>query len=337
MKIDNFDLDKKVFVIAEVGNNHEGDFSVALELVARAVETGADAVKFQTFIPEHYVSANDTARLERLRKFQLSQDQFAQLAQMARKLGLVFFSTPFDLASARFLNTVQPLFKIASGDNNFYPLIETVASFRKPMIVSTGLADMVALTEVRRRIRGVWGSADPGLSFLHCVASYPVPSEQANLGAIPALARQFPDVTIGYSDHTLGIEAAVLAVAAGARLVEKHFTLAKDYSDFRDHQLSADPADMKALVIRIREVSAMMGTGEKNPQECEESLRSAVRRSIAAGRDLAAGAVVSPDDLTWVRPADGIAPGHEAEVIGKKLNRALKMGEAFMPADLGDA
>jgi N,N'-diacetyllegionaminate synthase len=335
MKIAQHDLAEKVFIIAEIGNNHEGDFSVAQEMVAQVAETGADAVKFQTFVPEHYVSASDPARLERLRKFRLTEEQFTQLARQAESLGLVFFSTPFDLASARFLDTIQPLFKIASGDNNFFPLIETVAAFKKPMIVSTGLADIPLLSEVQRRIRAIWGAADPGLAFLHCVASYPVPSEQANLGAIPALVRQFPDAIIGYSDHTLGIEAAAMAAAAGARLVEKHFTLAKDYSDFRDHQLSADPADMKALVARIREVSAMMGKCEKVPQDCEESLRGTVRRSIAAGRNLPAGTVLAAADLTWVRPGTGIAPGQEAQVLGKTLKRAFNQGEAFRLEDLG--
>jgi sialic acid synthase SpsE len=334
MKIGRHDLTEKVFVIAEIGNNHEGEYSVAQEMVAQAAEAGVDAVKFQTFIPEHYVSSSDAARLERLRKFQLTQEQFRQLARQAEGLGLVFFSTPFDLASARFLDRIQSLFKIASGDNNFYPLIETVAGLKKPMIVSTGLADMPLLTEVRRRIRAVWGALDPGLAFLHCVASYPVPASQANLGAIPALARQFPDVTIGYSDHTLGIEAAAMAVAAGARLVEKHFTLAKDYSDFRDHQLSADPADMRALVARIRGVSAMMGRVEKVPQACEESLRGAVRRSIAAGRSLPAGTVLGAADITWVRPGDGIAPGEEASVLGKTLKRTLNQGELLSLVDL---
>ncbi len=321
-------------MIAEIGNNHEGDFATAQELVAHAAEAGADAVKFQTFLPEHYVSVTDVARLNRLREFQLSQEQFAALAQQAAKLGLIFFSTPFDLASARFLDSLQPVFKISSGDNNFHPLIETVAGFKKPMIVSTGLANIALLTEVRRRIGAVWGKDDPGLAFLHCVASYPVPPEQANLGAISTLAQQFPGVTIGYSDHTLGIDAAACAVAAGARLVEKHFTLAKDYSDFRDHQLSADPADMKALVARIREVSAMMGKGEKVPQACEESLRTAVRRSIAAGRDLAQGTVLGAADITWVRPGGGFAPGEEDIVLGKTLRRTLRQGEQFAPADL---
>ena len=155
MKIGGLDLDQKVFVIAEIGNNHEGDFALAEELITRAAESGADAVKFQTIIPELFVSRAETARLERLKKFQFSFEQFASLAETARKAGVVFFSTPFDLESARFLNTIQPIFKIASGDNNFYPLLEEVASFGKPMIVSTGLADLAQVRRTHDRIAAV--------------------------------------------------------------------------------------------------------------------------------------------------------------------------------------
>jgi N,N'-diacetyllegionaminate synthase len=336
MKFADIDTDRKVFVIAEIGNNHEGSFAQAEELIGRAAETGADAVKFQTFIPEHYVSSSDAARLERLRKFQLSQEQFSKLAGQAAKLGLVFFSTPFDLESARFLNTIQPLFKIASGDNTFVPLIEMVAGFRKPMIVSTGMADIPLLRKVEADIRRVWASADPGMAFLHCVASYPVPDDQANIGAIPTLKAAFPNCVIGYSDHTLGVKAATLAVAAGARIVEKHFTLDNNYSDFRDHQLSADPADMKLLVENIREVSAILGSGEKVTQPCEESLRVTVRRSIGAARDIPAGTALKVADITWIRPGGGFKPGDEASILGRKTARGVAKGAIFTRDDLAE-
>jgi N,N'-diacetyllegionaminate synthase len=336
VKIDNFDLDKKVLVIAEIGNNHEGSFALAQEMIGRAAESGADAVKFQTIVPELFVSRADPARLERLKKFQFSYEQFAELAQAARKAGVIFFSTPFDLQSARFLNTIQPLFKIASGDNNFYPLLEEVASFGKPMIVSTGLADMALIRKTHDRIQAVWdkNKMSPGLALLHCIASYPAPPSQANLGAIAALKAEFPDAVIGYSDHVMGISAAAAAVAAGARVIEKHFTLDKNYSDFRDHQLSADPADMRAMVDAIREMTAMLGTGEKAPQACEADLAVAARRSIAAARDLAAGATVTADDLMWVRPGSGIAPGEESRLVGKTLQRGLLTGELFALGDV---
>ncbi|MBA2587452.1 MAG: N-acetylneuraminate synthase family protein [Alphaproteobacteria bacterium] len=337
MKIESFDLNQKVLVIAEIGNNHEGSFALAEEMIGKAAESGADAVKFQTIIPELFVSRADSARLERLKKFQFSFDQFASLANTARKAGVIFFSTPFDLESARFLNTIQPLFKIASGDNNFYPLLEEVASFGKPMVVSTGLAGMDQIRKSYDRIQTVWArnKVSPGLALLHCIASYPAPPSQANLGAIAALKAAFPDAVIGYSDHVMGIGAATAAVAAGARVVEKHFTLDKNYSDFRDHQLSADPADMRAMVEAIRETSAMLGTGEKIPQACEADLAVAARRSIAAARDLAAGTTVTQGDLIWVRPGSGLAPGEESRLVGKKLQRGLLQGELFVATDVG--
>jgi sialic acid synthase SpsE len=336
MKIGKVDLHSRVFVIAEIGNNHEGNFSVAQEMLARAAETGVDAVKFQTFLAEHYVSGVDAARLERLKRFQLSTEQFAQLAREAQKLGVLFFSTPFDLSSAAFLDTIQPVFKIASGDNNFFPLIDAVSGYSKPMIVSTGFADIPLLERVHARIRANWKSAgiDPGLAFLHCVACYPVPAAQANLGAIRTLRERFPDCVIGYSDHTMGVHVAPNAVAAGARIIEKHFTLDKNYSDFRDHQLSADPADMRQLVESVREVELMMGSGRKLPQECEAASASAVRRSVAAGRDIPAGTTLGLSDLTWVRPGTGVPPGEESALVGGVTRRSLRIGDLILREDV---
>lgn len=336
MKIAHIDLDKQVFIIAEIGNNHEGDFGLAKEMIDRAAKAGADAVKFQTIVPEKLISSSDTARIARLKTFQFTYDQFADLADYSRKTGVVFFSTPFDLESAEFLSTIQPVFKIASGDNTFVQLIEKVAGFYKPMIVSTGLADMDLLDGVHRRIRAVWSAkrCDPGLAFLHCIASYPTPDEQANLGAIQSIATRFSDCVAGYSDHTLGIRAATMAVAAGARVIEKHFTIDKHYSDFRDHQLSADPRDMAELVSAIRDVTAMLGTGEKAPQPCESDLQVGARRSITAARDLPVGTVLGPADLSWVRPGGGLPPGNEDKLIGRQTGRAFSAGEMIQPADL---
>ncbi len=332
MEINGIDLNQKVFVVAEIGNNHEGSFALAQEMVGRAAEAGVDAVKFQTFIPEDFVSRKDAERLERLRRFQLSHDQFLKLADQARELRVGFFSTPLDLASARFLNTIQSVFKIASGDNTFFPLIEAIASFGKPTIISTGLADLALLDKIYE----LWcqkSSADK-LAFLHCVASYPAPMTQANLGAICTLRERYSDVLIGYSDHTIGIDAAIYAVAAGARLIEKHFTVDKNYSSFRDHQLSADPDDMRRLVDAALQVSAVMGDGRKVPQTCEEELRTAARRSVAAAHDLHEGAVLTYEDLTWVRPGTGISPGGEAAVLNRKIRRRLKQGELIALTDL---
>lgn len=332
MRIGNFDTDRRVFIIAEIGNNHEGDFVLAQEMIGRAAEAGVDAVKFQTFIPELFISRADKERLNRLRSFQLSFSQFEALAQQAESADVLFFSTPLDLESAYFLNSIQPLFKIASGDNNFLQLIESVAEFGKPTIISTGLADFALLD----RLHAIWRqkTSVAELAFLHCVSGYPVPSEQANLGAIHAIQQRYPELTIGYSDHTLGVEAAIYSVAAGARIVEKHFTLDKQHSDFRDHQLSADPTEMAELVEAIRKVDSIVGCGQKILQPCEEALRIAARRSIAAKRDLPANHELVLQDLCWVRPGSGKAVGDERDVVGRRLKRVMRQGELIHPEDL---
>jgi len=336
MNFANFDLGRRVLVIAEIGNNHEGNFDVALQMLERAAEAGADAVKFQTFIAEQFVSPADPDRLMRLRGFQLSFEQFAKLAARARELGVVFFSTPLDLESARFLDSIQPIFKIASGDNNFLGLIRTVAGFGKPLIVSTGFSDLPLLDQVQAEVRAVWKTRgiDPGLAFVHCVSCYPVPPAQANLAAIGTLRSRFPDCAIGYSDHTTGIDAAAYAVAAGARIIEKHFTLDKNYSSFRDHQLSADPDDLRRLVARVREVEELLGNGAREPQQCELASIAAVRRSLAAARDLPAGTALAPADLICVRPGSGFAPGSEAQLLGRRTSRALTAGTLIQASDL---
>ena len=336
MKIGNIETNKKVFIIAEIGNNHEGSFELAKKMIISAAKTGVDAVKFQTFIPEHYVSSEDEKRLNRLREFQLSYKEFKDLSKIAKKKGLIFFSTPFDLKSAKFLNTIQPIFKISSGDNNFYQLIETIASFRKSMIVSTGMANIDMIKKVYNKIIKVWSRKKKrrqNLALLHCVGSYPVPNEQANLASIIYLKKLFPDVVVGYSDHTIGAEAAVSSVMAGARIVEKHFTLNKNYSDFRDHQLSADPKEMKFIVDKIRQAEKMFGKEEKKLQKCEKEMQIAGRRSIAVTRDLIFGAKLKISDLTWVRPGKGFSPGMEKEIVGKKLVKNLKMGEIIKKGD----
>ena len=271
MQIGPFDLDKRILTIAEIGNNHEGDFETAKKLVAEAAEAGVDAVKFQTFRTEHYVSASAKERFDRLKKFELTQDQFRELADIAHKAGMLFISTPFDVVSAEFLGGVADAIKIASGDNNFYPLLERVANTGKPVIFSTGVSDIEQVRKTLDCIRKTWKSKgkDGDVAILHCVAAYPVPAEEASLASIGEIRKIFGE-TVGYSDHTEGIDAAFLAVAAGARIIEKHFTLDHNFSDFRDHQLSADPGELKLLVEKIREAEKMMGTNEKKDWRVRE-------------------------------------------------------------------
>lgn len=335
MKIGPIDLDREVLVVAEIGNNHEGSYGLAEEMIGRAAEAGAQAVKFQTFRPEHYVWRNDSVRLERLRKFALTYEQFTALSKAAERAGLVFLSTPFDLTSADALNEICPAIKISSGDNTFFPLIERVAGFKKPILLSCGLAESEDIDRAVARMTDVWQRVnyDGEVALLHCVSSYPTPPNEANVGAIRTLAARFGR-TVGYSDHTLGTDAAVLSVAAGARIIEKHFTLDKNQSDFRDHQLSADPPELAELVQRVKLAAALLGDGRKIAQPSEDLNRVAFRRSIAAGRDLAAGTVLAWEDLTWVRPGSGIAPGEESKVLGRPLRRGLKQGELICADDI---
>ena len=326
MKIANKDTNDQVFIIAEIGNNHEGDIDLAKKMIHEAAATGVDAVKFQTFQSEHYVSTKDEARFARLKQFELSPDQFAELAKEAKEAGIIFISTPFDLGSVEVLEPLVEAYKVSSGDSTFYPLLEAVALKGKPMIVSTGLSTLEEVAEIDRVVHAVWeaNGIDQELALLHCVSSYPVPLDQANLNAIKTMQDSFTNCLIGYSDHTMGSEAAIAAVAMGARIVEKHFTLDKNYSDFRDHQLSADPVEMTQLVKSIRAVEQMLGNGEKVPQECEVDVIGKVRRSVVASGDFPAGHVIGEDDLTWIRLSGGTAPGQEATLLGKALSTPIK-------------
>ena len=327
MKIVNYDTEKKVFIIAEIGNNHEGSYSLAEEMIGKAAEAGACAVKFQTIVPEKLVSISQKDRIEQLKRFQLTYDEFERLNKVAKHENILFLSTPFDIESVHFLNSIVPAFKIASGDNNFFPLIEVIAQTGKPIIMSAGLIDLLEVRKTIDFILNIWNenAIDQDIAILHCVTSYPTALEEANLSAIKEL--QSLNVTIGYSDHTIGTEAAVLSVALGARIVEKHFTIDKNYSDFRDHQLSADPNEFSQLVERVEIASKLLGQSRKTVQESEKLVMEKIRRSIVARKDLDENTVLTLDDISWVRPGGGLAPGNEEMVLGKRLKVKVAAGE----------
>ena len=331
MKIGSLDTLQKVFVVAEIGNNHEGRFENAEKLVRAAAECGVDAVKFQTFRTKWFTSRVDPARFERLRRFELTFDEFAALERLARRLGVMFVSTPLDLESASFLESLVDAYKIASGDNDFWALLDRVCRSRKPVIISTGMSSGADLEACRDFVLERRPSSE--VAFLHCVSAYPAPPEHVNLSVIPVLAESLR-CTIGYSDHTIGVEAAVASVALGARIVEKHFTLDKNFSDFRDHQLSADPDEMSRLVKHIRSVEVLLGRADKRIQPSEEGVLAVARRSIAAAADLPEGHRLRDADLTWLRPRNGLPPGGEAEVLGKRLKRAKAFGEPIRREDV---
>lgn len=331
MQIGRHDTSQRILIVAEIGNNHEGKFDVACRMVDAAAAAGVDAVKFQTFRTAHFTSNRDPARFARLKSFELTYEQFRQLEQLARSKGLMFLSTPLDLESGRFLEPLVDAFKIASGDNDFFPLIEQVCRTGKPLIISTGLADLAHLKKVKAFVDAQAGHGP--LAFLHCVCSYPVPPEEANLAAIPLLASEL-GVTIGYSDHSMGAEACLAAATLGARILEKHFTLDKKFSDFRDHQLSADPEEMRRIVDGVRKIEALLGKREKCVQPSEAGNQKVARRSIVIGADLPQGHRLRFEDLAWLRPAGGLSPGEERQVVGKTLRRPMAFGEMIAAADV---
>ena len=327
MKLGKINTKTKVIIIAEIGNNHEGNYALAEEMIGLAAEAGADAVKFQTIIPEKLISISQKERLAQLKKYQLSYSEFRNLSKIASQYGLEFLSTPFDIESVEFLNELVPAFKISSGDNTFYPLLNTVATTGKPIILSTGFQNLRDVRSSVEFINNIWKSRNihSELALLHCVSTYPTPVEQANLYAIRELQNIVE--TVGFSDHTLGINAAILSVAAGARIIEKHFTISKHQSEFRDHKLSADPKEMKQMVDQVRLAEQLLGSGVKEIQIDEALTKESVRRSIVAARNLSIGQVIKIDDLSWVRPGNGLAPGQENRIIGKKLKKDVAKGQ----------
>lgn len=334
MLIDTFDTDKEVLVIAEIGNNHEGSYTLAEQMVGLAAESGAGAVKFQTIVPDKLVSVSQTDRIEQLNRICLSYKDFEKLEKVSRHEGVLFLSTPFDIESVRFLSPLVPAFKVASGDNNFFPLLETVAKTQKPIILSTGLLDFEGIHKTKEYIQNILGyqQIKHKLAILHCTVSYPTQPNEANLMAIQSLKQL--DVTVGYSDHTIGIDAALLSVALGARIIEKHFTLDKNYSEFRDHQLSMDPQDLKLLSQKIKNAVELLGSYEKRVQPSEKENEHQVRRSIVASKDMEEGTILTLENLSWVRPGGGLNPGEENIVLGKTMKKNIKKGERILLSNL---
>ena len=325
MKLGGVDLNESRFLIAEIGNNHEGDASLGMEMVAAAAEAGADAVKVQVITPDRLVNYSQTERIAQLTGFKLPLSVFQEMANLATSKGVQFIATPFDLDSLDDIFPMVSAIKIASSDLNFHPLLAAAAAKGKPMVMSTGMGTQ---PEVQAAVDTIADALPAGkaiqdsLILLHCISAYPTPVEEANLSAVRTLAEAFP-VTVGYSDHTLGIEAAVMAAALGARVVEKHFTLDKTRTTFRDHALSADPQDLERLASVLHSIDEIVGTGNKRPMPSETDNLISMRRSIVAARDLKAGTVLALEDLDFVRPGDGIDPSKASLMIGKRLNTAL--------------
>ena len=323
---------KKTFIIAEIGNNHEGSFNVACKLIKEAKKAGADAVKFQTFETKNYVNQNDIERFERLKKFELTKEEFYKLSLLAKNNNLKFISTPFDINSAIFLNKIVDYFKISSGDNNYYQLIEQVLKFKKNTIISTGLLNFKGTINLYKFIKKLKFD-NSKIAFLHCVSSYPAEDKEVNLLSISFLKKNFP-FTIGYSDHTLGIHAAIAATVIGAKIIEKHFTLDNNYSKFRDHQLSLNPVNMKHLVDSIRSIEYMMGEEQKIIQPSEKKNLFSMRRSLYLSKDINKNSKIKVKDVSIVRPFVSLDPFDLNKVVGKTAKVDLYINMPFFLRNL---
>jgi N,N'-diacetyllegionaminate synthase len=337
MELFGKNLDRDVVVVAEIGVNHEGNAAAAVDMIALAANAGADAVKFQTYTPERYTSASDPGRLERVKRFALEDADHHQLAEAAAKHGIGVFSTPLTEDVVPMLDRFFPVFKIASGDVTFEPVIRAAARTGKPLILSTGAA---TVEEIDRAV--TWIDAETEnvpiserLVLMHCVSAYPAPIEEANLRAIPYLAERY-EVKVGYSNHVIGHEACFAAIALGAAVVEVHFTDRKSGRDFRDHELSFEPDDLAELVRRAPLIRSSLGQKGKPPQPSEEAGRALIRKGVVAARDLAAGRALSGDDLAYARPATEFAAAQLPTLIGRRLLSAVGKGELIARENLAD-
>jgi len=327
-----------VFIVAEAGVNHNGNPALARRLVDAAAECGADAVKFQTFTVDALLTreapkagyqvettgAGESQR-EMLARLELGADRLAELRDRAGKHGLVFFSAPFDEASADALEALDvAVYKVPSGEITNLPLLRHIAAKGRPIILSTGMA---TLEEVEQAVAAIRAAGDPPLALLHCLSAYPAPVEEVNLRAMDSLASRF-GYPVGYSDHTLGIEIAVAAAARGAAIIEKHLTLDKTLPG-PDHRASLDVAEFSAMVRAIRSVESALGDGVKRPMPSEADTRRVARKSLVAARALKAGERVAAGDLASKRPGTGISPAELPRVLGLRLTRDVAADEVI--------
>lgn len=339
-------MSEPVFFIAEAGVNHNGDIGLALKLVDVARQAGADAVKFQTFraeaisAPEAPMADYQKARagapsqVEMLRRLELPHADFARIADHCRATGIEFMSSPFDLDSATFLASIgMTKFKLASGEITNAPFVRGVARLAAEaggsVILSTGMS---TLDEVAEAVGWIGGAGCSDLTILHCVSNYPAPAKDANLRAMDTLAAAFGH-PIGWSDHTLGDAVSLAAVARGARMVEKHFTLDKALAG-PDHAMSLSPQELTHLIAGVRAVEAALGDGIKRPVDAEREIMTVARRSLFAARDIAAGAVVTDADLIALRPGDGLSPARTDHVVGRTAKGPLAAGTRIATTDL---
>lgn len=329
----------KTVIIAEAGVNHNGDIKIAKELIEKASETGADYIKFQTFKAEKLVSkkakkaeyqqrneaGNSDSQFEMLKNLELSEKDHFELKKYAELKKIKFLSTGFDEESIDFLDVLGvELFKVPSGEITNKPYLQHIASKHKPIILSTGMA---SVKEIEDALSVFYkeGLDKDNITVLHCNTEYPTPFEDVNLKAMTSIQAAF-DITIGYSDHTLGIEVPTAAVALGAKVIEKHFTLDRTMPG-PDHMASLEPIEFKHMVQAIRNIEdALKGDGLKQPSKSEIKNINIARKSIHSNKNLDIGHIIGNEDLIMLRPGNGISPMDIEKVIGRKIIKKINSG-----------
>lgn len=326
----------KVKIIAEAGVNHNGDIIIAKKMIDFAKEAGADYIKFQTFIPENLVSkyakkaeyqkittASNESQLQMLRKLMLSENEFIEISDYCEATSIGFISTPFDLESVGFLNSFNMDFwKVPSGEITNLPYLVEIAKTGKPIILSTGMSN---LDEIDEAISVLKDNGAGKITLLHCNTQYPTPMEDVNLNAMLTLKDRY-NCDVGYSDHTLGIEVSIAAVALGATVIEKHFTLDRNMEG-PDHKASLEPKEFKSMVSAIRNIEKALGTGNKVASPSETENKDIARKSIVASRMIKKGEVFTKDNITAKRPGSGISPMRWYNVIGAVAKRDFQEDE----------
>jgi N,N'-diacetyllegionaminate synthase len=329
------------FIIAEAGVNHNGSLEIALQLIDVAVAAGADAVKFQTFKAEKVISINtpkasyqkettgsDESQLEMVKKLELDETAHIQLYQYCQHKGIQFLSTPFDLESIDLLNHLGlEIFKIPSGEITNLPYLRKLGALKKRLIMSTGMAN---LGEIKAALDILTESGTPlkNITVLHCNTEYPTPFEDVNLLAMLTIKNAF-GVEVGYSDHTPGIEVPIAAVALGATIIEKHFTLDRNLSG-PDHKASIVPHELKIMVEAIRHIENALGDGIKRASPSELKNKPIARKSIVASRDINKGEVLSEENMAVKRPGTGISPMEWNMIIGRKVRKKYRKDDLIV-------
>lgn len=325
----------KTLIIAEAGVNHNGSFEMAKQLVDRAKEAGADFVKFQTAKLESLVSKHaemaeyqkkntgqKTSQKDMLRKLLLPYEDFIKLSEYCKSLGVGFLSTPFDIESIYFLKGLVPFWKVPSGEITNYPYLIEIAKTNMPVVLSTGMCE---ISEIDDAVALLKGNGRTELTLLHCNTQYPTPYDDVNLHAMETLKNRY-GLKVGYSDHTQGIEVPIAAVALGATIIEKHFTLDHTLPG-PDHKASLEPQELKEMVRSIRNIESALGSSEKKVSPSERNNITVARKSIVASRCIKRGEILNSENLTTKRPGTGISPMQWNQIVGTRAVRDFEEDE----------